>query len=102
MKNLRFLISCRWAQKCPLKYFVVTNEFDLALKFGQCLKGKGEAIDIDQENNSIPPFSLSMGLWVVEKPVVWHANKKGKEEGYIFSTTSDPFEGGSCTSLCPP
>ena len=30
-------------------------------------------------NNSIPPYSLSMGLRVVERPVVWHhANKKGK------------------------
>ena len=29
---------------------------------------KGETIDID--------FSLSMGLWGVEGPVVWHAKKK--------------------------
>ena len=39
---------------------------------------KGEALDIDHritKQQYTPLFSLN-GTWVVERPVVWHANKK--------------------------
>ena len=39
---------------------------------------KGKAIDIDHRLTlqQYTTLFLSMGVWVVERPVVWHANKK--------------------------
>ena len=44
---------------------------------------KGEALDIDHritKQQYTPLFSLN-GTWVVERPVVWHANKKTRLKG---------------------